>query len=237
MKEEDYIKQKELSNQPKFISIENQKLLLDIMKTHVCKIYCKDGSYGTGFFCLIPIGWGNYLPVLMTNNQILNINDIQPGKTIKFTLDNDKKKYEILIDNIRKTYINQFYNVTIIEIKEDDQIDERSFFNVDMDIFKENVDKKFKNRLIYLLHYPKGKGMEISTGTIKNIKENEGKKTIYHLCDSDEGSSGGPIINISFLVIGIHIELPTAGDYNLGILLKEPIEQFIEEIKKEKKNK
>ena len=32
-------------------------------------------------------------------------------------------------------------------------------------------------------------------------------------------------------MIEIHIELPTPGDYNLGILLKEPIEQFIKEIK------
>ena len=73
---------------------------------------------------------------------------------------------------------------------------------------------------------------------IKNINEDDGKKTIYHLCDSSGGSSGSPIINKSnFQVIGIHKGAPPgAQNYNLGTFLKEPIEAFIEEIKRNNNN-
>ena len=45
----------------------------------------------------------------MTNNHVLDINDIQPGHTINFTIDNDEKEYKILIDKDRKTYTNESY--------------------------------------------------------------------------------------------------------------------------------
>jgi len=36
--------------------------------------------------------------------------------------------------------------------------------------------------------------MELSPGVIINISENNIIKNIIHLCDADEGSSGGPIL-------------------------------------------
>ena len=79
---------------------------------------------------------------------------------------------------------------------------------------------------IYLLHYPKGNRLEYSIGLIKCI--NEDNYTIKHLCDSSGGSSGGPIINsFNFQVIGIHKGgALKAKNYNLGTLLKEPLEEF-----------
>ena len=73
--------------------------------------------------------------------------------------------------------------------------------------------------------------MEISYGVIKNIREDN--KTIHHLCATSGGSSGSPIINKdNYQVIGIHKGAAEGGkNYNLGILLKEPIEKFNEEIK------
>ena len=70
--------------------------------------------------------------------------------------------------------------------------------------------------------------MEISAGIIQSISEDEDKKNIYHLCDTSGGSSGSPIINkTNFQVIGIHKGAPRGGkNYNLGTLLKEPIEKF-----------
>ena len=237
-KEDDYIKEKELANQPKAIPLEDMITLVDLTKTHVCKITCKDGTHGTGFFCYIPIGWGNILPTLLTNNHVLNINDIQPGETIKFSINNDYKEFNFLLDNTRKIYTNEYFDVTIIEIKEDDNIDEKSFFDLDKQIFQEDSVNIFRNKQIYLLHYPKGIKMEISPGLIKNINEEEERKTIHHLCDTSGGSSGSPIINTgNFKVIGIHKGAPRgAQNYNLGTLLKEPIEKFNEEIKKKKSN-
>ena len=79
MKEENYIKEKELLNQPKAIPVEEMAILLSLIKAQICKIEYKDGSHGTGFFCNISNDW-NIIKVLMTNNHVLNINDIQPGK-------------------------------------------------------------------------------------------------------------------------------------------------------------
>ena len=238
MKNEDYIREKELANQPKAFDPDEMSNLIELIKTHICKIYCKDGSHGTGFFCYIPIGWGNFLTALMTNNHVLDENDIKLGETINFTINNDEKEYKISIDNNRETYTNESFDVTIIEIREEDEIDEKSFFDIDKQIFQENCINLIKNRQIFLLHYPKGIKKEISPGLIKNVIEDNGKKTIYHLCDTSGGSSGSPIINKSnFQVIGIHKGAPTkAHNYNLGTLLKEPIEEFTEKIKKKRKN-
>ena len=62
-----------------------------------------------------------------------------------------------------------------------------------------NYNELFRNKQIYLLHYPKGKEMQYSIGFIQNIDEEN--YNIRHLCDSSEGSSGAPIINsINFQV-------------------------------------
>ena len=219
-----------------------QKLVFEVseklgslLKAYICKIECKDGSHGTGFFCNIPYGW-NTIKVLMTNNHVLKKVDILPNEIIKFSVNNDNKNYEIEIDESRKTYTNEEYDVTIIEIKEKDKLDKNSFFDIDNGIFNENVIETYRKKQIYLLHYPKGIKMEYSNGIIQRITEDN--YNIHHLCDSSGGSSGGPIINsMNFQVIGIHKGgAEGAKNYNVGTLLKEPIEKFNEESnKKEKK--
>ena len=76
--------------------------------------------------------------------------------------------------------------------------------------------------------------MEMSPGVIINIKEDN--ITFYHSCDTSGGSSGGPIINkMNFNIIGVHKGGGDRGrNYNLGTLLKEPVEKFIEEINSKK---
>ena len=239
MKNENYIKEKKLDNQPKAIDQKETNILLDLLK-NVCKIFCNKGGYGTGFFCKIPIGLGRYLTALMTNNHILNIDDIQLGKTINFSINNDEKEYNILIDNTRKTYTNENYDITIIEIKENDEINEKSFFSLDEQIFQGNYDKISRNSQIYMIHYPKEKEKKISDGIIKDIiNDDKGNKTIHYLCENSLGSSGAPIINkTNFQVIGIHKRAEEIGkNYNLGILLKDPIEKFNKEIKIKINNK
>ena len=223
---------KELDNLPKAIPLKAIDILVDLARNSICKIYCEDGAHGCGFFCNIPNGWNNYVKVLMTNNNVLNKNDILPNKTIKFSIDNDKQLYSILIDNMRRTYTNQNYDITFIEIKEDDKINEKSFFDLDRQIFKENSKDFFSKCQIFLLHYPKGKEMSLSTGIIKQIKEDN--YTICHFCDTSGGSSGGPIINTTnYQIIGIHKGAALGHiNYNLGTLLNEPIKKFNEELKK-----
>ena len=177
------------------------------------------------------------MKVLMTNNHVLNVNAIKPGETIKFSINNDNKYYNISFDKSRRTYTNKSYDVTIIEIKEEDKINEISFFDLDKQIYKENSNEIFRNKQIYLLHYPKGTEMEISLGVIKTLSKDNQK--IEHLCDTSGGSSGSPLINKdNFQVIGIHKGgAEGAKNYNLGTLLKKPIEQFKQEIQKKENKK
>ena len=62
-------------------------------------------------------------------------------------------------------------------------------------------------------------------GKINDIDENF---TIKHSCSSQEGSSGGPLLNLlNFKVIGIHKGQNIDNDYNLGTLIKNEIEILI----------
>ena len=226
MTEEYLIKEKHLENQAGSIPLKWFRPLENILKTHICKIYPNDGSRGTGFFCNIPNSGKNTLKVLMTNNHVLKEEDIVPGKTIYFTLNNDTKDYKLLIDKSRKIYTNKTFDITIIEIKKDDKIDDNSFFDIDRKIFTENAYIFFQKKQVFLMHYPNGKEMEVSPGTIRNIDAENTK--IDHLCDTSTGSSGSPIINRdNFLIIGIHHSRGSKNN-NVGTLLKNPIEEFNE---------
>ena len=213
----DYIPEKALANNISSIPLEALKFLIPKTEKCICKIKCKDGSNGTGFFCNIPDRW-DIFKVLMTNHHVLNKEDILIGKKIHFSINNDKTDYEIEIDESRKIYTNDEYDITILEIKKYDKLDKIDFFEIDNQIFDENSNEIFKNINIYLFHYPKGKQLEYSIGLIKSIDD----YTIRHTCDSNFGSSGGPLINsINYQIIGIHKGgAQGAKNYNLGTLLK-----------------
>ena len=76
--ENDYIQEKALANNIDSIPFEVLEFLIPKKKC-ICKIKCKDGLNGTGFFCNIPDDW-NTLKVLMTNNHVLKKEDILIGK-------------------------------------------------------------------------------------------------------------------------------------------------------------
>ena len=113
---QDYNPEKSLKGQPKAIPFETMEALCELMKNRICKIFSIKDSYGTGFFCNIPLDSWNILRVLMTNNHVLNENDIAVGKIIKFTMKNDSKNFEILIDDKRIVFTDEKYDVTIIDI-------------------------------------------------------------------------------------------------------------------------
>ena len=83
IKQEKLIKEQSIS-----VSLESKKKILFQMEKCICKIYLKNDEIGIGFLCKFPIN-NNVLPVLFTNNNILN--NINHNEYIKLNLNNKVK--------------------------------------------------------------------------------------------------------------------------------------------------
>ena len=229
-----YKNEKYINSYPKAIFKEKCFDFLKQLEHCICKIERKDGSKGTGFFCIIPFPDKlNLLPVLITNNHVLNKDYISKGNIINFSLNNESESFKIIIDDSRLTYTSKEYDITIIEINKNDGLETDLFLDLDFDIFK-NIEQ-LENSQIYLLHYPNGFKLKVSFGVIKKILPQD--FSIQHLCHTEPGSSGGPIINSNNeKVIGIHKGSHPDYDYNVGTLLSGPIFDFIKSNKKSEFN-
>ena len=82
-------KQSILTGYPNAISYECSKNILQQMEKNVCKIKARE-KQGTGFFCKIPFpNTNNMLPVLITNNHIINEEILKDDK-IKIKIKDEK---------------------------------------------------------------------------------------------------------------------------------------------------
>ena len=208
-------------NSPQSISLQSTIKIKEQMETCIFKIFVTNlGSIGTGFFCLIPFQNKN-LPVMITNNHVLNEETLKKEQFIPIELNN--LNIRIQINDNRKIYTNKKYDITIIEIiPEKDNIfnflelDEEITFNRDIEYFELHL----KRSSIYLLY--SAQSLLVSYGILKNINE----ERIIHFCNTGEYSSGAPILNLSQnKVIGIHVG--ATSKYNIGTLLKYSINEFI----------
>ena len=219
--------EKSIVDQPIPVSIGGMEKILSQMKKSICIIYQENGGKGTGFFCKIKFQ-NDYLPALITNNHILNEKDIENGKIIKLMINDKVKKIEIDKSRKKFTKYDKNIDITIIEIKSnEDGIEIDNCLELDEnDINKdiENIELRYPNKSIYILHYP-NETLYASYGIIKKIKDN---KKIEHKCNTLEGSSGSPILSLeTFKVIGIHCGCyPGTKKLNIGIFIKYVIDIF-----------
>ena len=228
--------EKLLDNYPKPIDNEKTSKILKQMKYSVCKIYILNNGQGTGFFCNII--YDKYkIPVLITNNHIIDKNYIKEEKFIKLTLFNDKYDRDILLDNKRIYYSNKNYDTTLIEIfpKKDDIKD---FLELDEKLLNNNSETYYGKNSIYVIQYPKEKKVSVSYGILNSINYIEKTKSddIYHFCSTEDGSSGSPILKIdNNKVIGVHKEGIGGYDFNIGTFLRKPIMDFLGIVMKQNK--
>ena len=129
------------------------KKLGDQMDKDICMIEVGK-ERGTGFFVKIPFpNLENMLPVLITNNHIIN-NDLinNKEKKIKIRIEEEDIEKEINLNN-RLISTNQEYDTTIIEIKDHDNIN--NFMKLDERIINDiinnkNENIKYKDSTIYI---------------------------------------------------------------------------------------
>ena len=109
----DNAKEKYTAISPEPLLLKQTEKILEQMKSNsICRINDK----GTGFFVKIPYK-SKLLPVLITSNQVINIDDIQNKTNISLYINNVKKIKTIKLDNNRLIYTNEKLDITIIEIQ------------------------------------------------------------------------------------------------------------------------
>ena len=212
---------------PKVITYECTKKILEQMEKSISKI--KIGKeQGTGFFCKIPFPDKNHLlPVFITNNHVLNEELLyKKDSKILINIKEEKKQREINL-NDRMKYTNKDYDITIVEIKEKDNIS--NYLKLDNNIIEDIIsdddnNNNFIDKTIYIIQYPEGE-LSVSYGILENIYIDK-KYNFNHKCSTKAGSSGSPILNLNNKLIGIHKE-GVYNKFNKGTFLSYPIKEFI----------
>ena len=155
------------------------------------------------------------MPALITCNHVINEFFLEREKKITISISNRYKNIEL---DERIKYTNKIYDITIIELKEQDGIN--SFLDFD-DIFYDNDKISSINKSIYTLHYSKNKNIEVSYGI---ILDEENYFRFNHSCSTGKGSAGAPILDLStHKVISIHVGGNKDKDCNIGSFLKHAI--------------
>ena len=198
--------------------IENENIRIKMEKS-ICLI---DGLLkGTGFLCLIQ-NQNFLLRVLITWYHVLNY--LKIGNELKLVFDEGKEK-KLILDESRRLYTNDETDIAMLELKEN-EFDLNDYLKIDDDIYKfDEFNNIYKDKVIYIIHYEKGKELKYFAGPIKNIDNN---KILFYCCSIEHGLSGAPILNlINFKVIGIHNVYDKRLGYNIGKLIKSPIYDYI----------
>ena len=222
--------ERSLKDYPDIVTLPKMIKIVQQIKNCIFRIHIKDGSNGTGFFCFIIDQNKNRVPVMITCEHVIGREYLKNSKAIKISFNNEEKSTEIKLDSSRNIYISEQYDITIIEIKKEDNINPNSFLEIDEKIYQDNPVELFAKKSVYIIQYPRYLNASVSYGIINSINE---KNIMKHYCITNEGSSGSPIMDLeNNKVIGVHRAGIDKKNFNIGIFLKTPINEFFMKNKK-----
>ena len=210
------------NNYIKPATIETTYKIIYQMSNCICKVN-NSQSIGTGFFCTIPYKNNTKINVLITSYQIINEFYIHNNVIINLLLGDYNESKIINLNPSRYIYFSQEYNITIIELKDYDNIN--NFIELDDNIFRNDIKSLYENESIYILQYLNGGKALVSYGIINKLNG----KFINHLCGIESGAIGAPILNLTNnKIIGISSEYNNNfNNFKVGIVLKYAIGEFI----------
>ena len=204
------------------ITLEETQKILEQMTTCICKVKSND-IYGTGFFCRIKFLDNTFIKVLTTSYQLIDDNYFKENNEINLIVDNQIKI--INLTKKRKIYSNKDFDLTLIEIKDFDRIN--NYFELDENLLtQENPKLFYENKTIYVIQYLNMGKASVSYGIFNVLIDSE----IIHTCSTKPGSKCSPILNAkNNKIIGISKE-SEKNNINKGIFLKESIIEFKKQI-------
>ena len=211
------------------ITLEETQKILEQMTNCICKVKSK-GIYGTGFFCRIRFLDNTFIKVLTTSYQILDEHYFKENNEINLIINNQARI--INLNKKRKIYSNKDFDLTLIEIKESDKIND--YFELDENILSQENPKLFyENKTIYIIQYLNMEKASVSYGIFNDLIDSE----IKHTCNIKPGSNCSPILmSTNNKIIGIS-KVSEKNDINKGIFLKVPINEFKNQIDKKEEIK
>ena len=166
--ESSLFKENILTGYPNVISYECSKKIIKQMERNICKITVGENQ-GTGFFCKIPFpDLNNMLSVFITNNHIINQELLYKDNIIiEINIEEENNIRKLNLNN-RMKYTNEEYDITIIEIKNEDEIN--NYLELDDNIINDiinniNKNKNYIDETIYIIQYPKGQ-LSVSYGIL-----------------------------------------------------------------------
>jgi len=179
----------------------------------ICKITYKineDNTHITGFFMIIK-----NIKYLLANYHVINKDLID--KIIYIEIYNNKKIEMKINNNDRDIKFYEPLDITIIEMKETDNIiKDIDFLDYDPNYIKGY--EQYRNKDAFVLQYT-NKGIAFATGKIEDIINNY---EFRHNINTEYGSSGSPIILLNTLkVIGIHKKGDKYEPVNYGLFIGE----------------
>ena len=217
---------------------EQIQTILEQVNNSLCQIKT-ESLEGLGFFCLIPslnssqdLDNGKLHSVLITCNSIFGIKDLKKGNNIKLSYKNKEKI--IIMDESRHIYSNETFDITIIELKEN-EFPENIFLKLDDDTgIEEGKDWLYKGEEIYLIYHLSEKEQKYSLDQINDINNS----FIKNYCPNENILLGSPILYLnSFRVFGIHQGKKGKTKYNIGSILFVPVFEYNESKENSKKRK
>ncbi|KAA3621514.1 MAG: serine protease [Bacteroidetes bacterium] len=198
----------------------------------VCKVEVRNKPTEEGIRTIV--GTGFLLPghLLMTNNHVIGSTAEAADSVLYFNyqLDAEDNKQDPLTYKLAPEevfFTNEDYDFSIIKVKDEPKrpLDQFGHVNIDLD---EYSDEPALYNHVTIIQHPMGGYKQIALNENQITKVDKETQTILYKTDTEEGSSGSPVFNDNWKVIGLHHAHVSSQDeqgvqtfHNKGVMMEK----------------